>query len=345
MSNLEIKVEELQELCESTKNKGCGNINLSKCDLKELGSGNFGFVKKCMNSNNNQYAVKKVKTDINAEQEKINLINEAIIMIKSGEHSNIVRIMGVNILPLNNEIEVSILLEICNLGSLKSQLLNHKEKKKSINSSTLYKLVNDIVSGMEYLTKKNIIHNDLSTRNVLLNSNTNEINNSIAKISDFGLSRKLNKIDRKLGYMIDNSNTPRPIVWLAPEILYNNIFSEKSDVWSFGILLYEIEILGEFPFYKNLDGTDFIINKDTIQLFKKMLVIDKIRHKPLKNTPKYLKKIMKLCWKLKVEERPSFKEIKETLKLELKKKKNNSKKKKTGSNKKIKSSKKKSLRN
>ena len=70
-----------------------------------------------------------------------------------------------------------------------------------------------------------------------------------------------------------------------------------------------------------------------------MLVIDKIRHKPLKNTPKYLKKIMKICWKLKVEERPSFKEIKEILKLELKKK-NSSKKKKTGSNKKIKSSKK-----
>ena len=133
--------------------------------------------------------------------------------------------MGVNILPLNNEIDVSILLEICNLGSLKSQLLNHKEKNKKINSSTLYKLVNDIVFGIEYLTKKNIIHNDLSARNVLLNSNTNEFNNSIAKISDFGLSRKLNKIDRKLGYMIDNSNTPRPIVWLAPEILYNNIFN------------------------------------------------------------------------------------------------------------------------
>ena len=334
MSQFYNKIQELQDICELSKNKGCNNKKLSKCDLKELGSGNFGLVKKCMNSNNNQYAVKIIKnlstiTPGNKEQEKINLINEAIIMIKSGEHSNIIKIMGVNILPLKNEIDVSIFLEICNLGSLKSQLLNYKEKNKTINPSTLYKLVLDIASGMEYLSKKKIIHNDLSARNVLLDSKTNEFNNSTAKISDFGLSIKLNKIDRKLGYTIDNSYTPRPIVWLAPEILYNNIFSEKSDVWSFGILLYEIEILGEFPVYKNLDGTDFIINKDNIHLFKQMLVIDGIRHKSNGNLPKYLENIMNLCWKLQVEERPSFKQIKENLKLSTKKKIILRKKKKT----------------
>ena len=89
MSQFYNKIQELQDICELSKNKGCNNKKLSKCDLKELGSGNFGLVKKCMNSNNNQYAVKIIKnlskiTPGNKEQEKINLINEAIIMIKSG---------------------------------------------------------------------------------------------------------------------------------------------------------------------------------------------------------------------------------------------------------------------
>jgi serine/threonine protein kinase len=332
MSQLYIKLRELKQLCERTNHPGCNNKKLSKCDLKELGSGNFGIVKKCMNSNNNQYAVKKVKDGIDItkekkEPEKINLINEAIIMIKSGEHDNIIKIMGVDILPLNNEIDISILLEIYNLGSLKSQLLNLKSKTQKINSSTLHKLVNDIASGMDYLSKKNIIHNDLASRNVLLSSNTYNFNNSTAKISDFGLSTKLNDIDSKLGYTIDNSNTQRPILWLAPEILYNNIFSEKSDVWSFGILLYEIEIFGEYPFYKNLDGIDFIITPDNIKTFKKMLVTDDLRHTSNGTLPKYIETIMKRCWNLKVEDRPTFKEILEKLKLD--KKKNNSKKKKT----------------
>lgn len=333
MSQLYTKILELQELCESSKNKGCDKKNIAKCD-KELGVGNFGFVKKCMNSNNNEYAVKKVKSETNMEQEKMNLINEAIIMINIGEHDNVVKIMGVNILPLKNDVDISILIEICNLGSLKSQLLNHKEQNKKINSSTLNKLVTDIASGMEYLVKKTIIHNDLSARNVLLHSKTNDFNNSTAKISDFGLSIKLNEIDRKLGYTIDNNETARPIVWLAPEILYNNIFSQKSDVWSFGILLYEIEKLGDFPVYKNLDGTDFIITNSNIHLFKQMLVIDNIRHKTEGKLPLYIDEIMKLCWKLKVEDRPSFKEILQKLKINQKKNNTISKKKKTYSKKK-----------
>ena len=337
MTNLEIKVEELKQLCHNSTKQGCNKKTLSKCDIKELGSGQFGMVKRCINSINSSknYAVKMVKIDQkisteNKEKEQINLINEGILMINIGEHDNIIKIMGINVSPLDNDFEVSVLLEICNLGSFKSQLISLKDNNQQMDKKTVHNLVTNIATGMLYLVSKNIIHNDLSTRNVLLSSKTNNLNDSIAKISDFGLSRKLNEYESILGYTIDNTYIPRPIVWLSPEALSKNLFSEKSDVWSFGILLYEIEIFGSFPYYENKDGFEIRISKDNLDNFKKMLIIDGIRHKPNGVLEIYLEEIMTSCWESNIYDRVSFKEILDKLKNtnKSKKKKNNSKKKK-----------------
>ena len=142
-----------------------------------------------------------------------------------------------------------------------------------------------------------------------------------------------------LGYTIDNS-IGGPWLWSSPEVLYKNIYSEKNDVWSFGILLYEIEIYGESPLYniKNQDGTDFKVSKDTKELFTKMLIVNGIRHKSNGILPKYLEDIMHSCWKLKPQYRPSFKEIMYKLILNdpssLRTNKNKKKQKKTKRNKK-----------
>lgn len=330
MSKLFNKVQELEKLCEKSLNQGCNKKTLSKCDLKELGSGNFGMVKKCLNTTDNEYAVKMVKTlsTLTPEkkvQEKINLVNEAIIMINIGDHDNIVKIMGINIIPLDYayvDYDISFLLEICNLGSLKSQLIDLKQNNQKIDTKTLQKIVFEIANGMVYLAQLNVVHNDLATRNVLLSSNDT---NFTTKISDFGLARKLNDLDRKLGYTVDNS-IGGPFLWLSPESLSKNMYSEKSDVWSFGILLYEIEIDGENPVYKNPDGSNFKISKDTKELFVKMLIVDDIRHKSKKILPKYLDDIMHSCWKLKPHERPSFKDIMDKLILNMKKQNSNIKK-------------------
>jgi serine/threonine protein kinase len=317
MNKLTIKVKELENLCQQSTKQGCNKKKLKQCDIKELGSGHFGSVKKCANTNDNEYAVKIVKnlstiTPEKKEQEKINLVNEAIVMIKVGDHDNIIKIMGVNVKSLVNfDYDISLLLEMCKLGSLNSQLLSIKKNNERIDEKICHKIVFEIANGMEYLAKLNIVHNDLATRNVLLASNND--NEFTTKISDFGLARKLNKVDSKLGYTIDYS-IGGPFLWSSPEVLYKNIFSEKNDVWSFGILLYEIDIYGESPLYKNPDGTDFKVSKDTKELFEKMLIVDNIRHKSNGNLPKYLEEIMHSCWKLKPHYRPSFKEIMDKLK-------------------------------
>ena len=326
MSNLFNKIQELEKICENSTKQGCNKKTLSKCDLKELGDGNFGVVKKCLNTNDKEYAVKMVKnlstiTPEKKVQEKINLVNEAIIMINIGDHDNIVKIMGINITPLDyvyDDYDISILLEICNWGSLKSKLLYLKQINKKFSPNFLHKIIFEIANGMVYLSQLNFVHNDLSTRNVLLDSNGT---NFTTKISDFGLARELNENDRNLGYTIDNS-IAGAFLWSSPESVSKNIYSEKSDVWSFGILLYEIEIDGESPLYKNSDGSYFKVNAYTKKLFEQMLIVDGIRHESKEILPKYLDDIMHSCWKLKPHERPSFKDIKDILILNMKSKSN-----------------------
>ena len=135
-------------------------------------------------------------------------------------HKYVVRLYGV----ATQQEPIMIVMELCSGGSLKGRI----EKKEEEMSGVLKrKYCKQIAKGMRYLEKKQVIHRDLAARNVLLDKSDN------CKISDFGLSLfgKLHK-EQKLMKV--------PIRWLAPETLLKGIYSSKSDVWSYGVVMFEV---------------------------------------------------------------------------------------------------------
>uniref|UniRef100_A0A671PYH6 Fyn-related Src family tyrosine kinase n=1 Tax=Sinocyclocheilus anshuiensis TaxID=1608454 RepID=A0A671PYH6_9TELE len=140
-----------------------------------------------------------------------------------------------------------------------------------------------VASGMAFLELQNYIHRDLAARNVLVGDN------NVCKVADFGLARVFQNVyEAKEG-------TKFPVKWTAPEAIHENKFTIKSDVWSFGILLYEIVTFGQIPYPST--SFSFIIS----------LILSKGYRMPCPlNCPKYLYDIMSVCWKDSPADRPTF---------------------------------------
>ena len=156
------------------------------------------------------------------------LLAEANIMAGL-DHPNIVKLVGV----VSEGYPVLVVMEYCEHGELKEYVA-----VKDLSNETLMQFSHDCASGMAYLASRGIVHRDLAARNVLIDVQYH------CKISDYGMSRVTNA--EKTYYRSHGSNLP--VRWTAPEALEQQIFSEQTDVWSYGILLHEIWSKGATPY-------------------------------------------------------------------------------------------------
>jgi predicted Ser/Thr protein kinase len=241
--------------------------------IKELGSGSYGKV----------YLAKWQGIEVAVKVNNSNssdFEDETKLMIKLPPHPNIVQVLGVSKHPATGE--SLLVLEYCNGTSLDRLLYDTEEK---LTQAKQLELARMICQGMIHLHSNGVVHRDLSSRNVLLH-------NGVAKISDFGMARTIGSSSQ--GQTKTNIG---PVRWMSPESLRNNSYSYKSDVWSFGIVLYEI-----------LARSEPHIDIDPIEVGR--LIRDfHLRPVPPPESNKVLVDLMNKCLASNPEDRPAFEEI------------------------------------
>lgn len=251
---------------------------------EDLGSGEAGKVV-LANYGRHKVAVKIMKETDEAIR---SFLTEACLMT-SLKHRNLVQMIGITIEP-----NICLVTEYMEKGSLEVYLRTRGRQHITLKDQILF--AKDTCAGMAYLESKKIVHRDLAARNVLISEDYT------AKVCDFGLASKEKVSDK---YINSGTGCKIPIKWTAPESLRLGEFTSKSDMWSFGILLYEIYSFGRTPYSK-------ISIDDVVKCVERGYRLDSPEGCPTK-----IYSIMRRAWSYKPEDRPSFavtlKEINEIL--------------------------------
>uniref|UniRef100_A0A8C3T8W4 Tyrosine-protein kinase n=1 Tax=Chelydra serpentina TaxID=8475 RepID=A0A8C3T8W4_CHESE len=243
----------------------------------KLGGGQYGEVYEGVwKKYNLTVAVKTLKEDTMEVEE---FLKEAAVM-KEIKHPNLVQLLGV----CTREPPFYIITEFMTYGNLLDYL--RECNRQEVNAVVLLYMATQISSAMEYLEKKNFIHRDLAARNCLVGEN------HLVKVADFGLSRLMTG-----DTYTAHAGAKFPIKWTAPESLAYNKFSIKSDVWAFGVLLWEIATYGMSPY----PGIDL---SQVYELLEK----DYRMERP-EGCPEKVYELMRACWQWSPSDRPSFAEI------------------------------------
>uniref|UniRef100_A0A663DJW8 Fibroblast growth factor receptor n=1 Tax=Aquila chrysaetos chrysaetos TaxID=223781 RepID=A0A663DJW8_AQUCH len=243
-------------------------------------------------------AVKMLKDDA-TDKDLSDLVSEMEMMKMIGKHKNIINLLG----ACTQDGPLYVLVEYASKGNLREYLRARrppgmdysfdtcKLPEEQLTFKDLVSCAYQVARGMEYLASQKCIHRDLAARNVLVTED------NVMKIADFGLARDVHNID----YYKKTTNGRLPVKWMAPEALFDRVYTHQSDVWSFGVLLWEIFTLGGSPY-------PGIPVEELFKLLKEGHRMDKPA-----NCTHDLYMIMRECWHAVPSQRPTFKQLVEDL--------------------------------
>ncbi|XP_045394440.1 tyrosine-protein kinase receptor TYRO3 isoform X2 [Lemur catta] len=256
-----------------------------------LGKGEFGSVREAQLKQEDgsfvKVAVKMLKADIIASSDIEEFLREAACM-KEFDHPHVAKLVGVSLrsrakgrLPIP-----MVILPFMKHGDLHAFLLASRigENPFNLPLQTLIRFMVDIACGMEYLSSRNFIHRDLAARNCML------AEDMTVCVADFGLSRKIYSGD----YYRQGCASKLPVKWLALESLADNLYTVHSDVWAFGVTMWEIMTRGQTPYagIENAEIYNYLIGGNR-----------------LKQPPECMEDVYELmyqCWSADPKQRPSF---------------------------------------
>nr|XP_058944467.1 fibroblast growth factor receptor 3-like isoform X1 [Pocillopora verrucosa] len=292
-------VDEQRDCGEISQETEEGSINLENLEVFDeiLGEGEFGIVYKGRYSgkdgNITDVAVKKLKDPSAIAKET--LLNEIRTLKQAGKHPNIVTLIGTRIEGGN----VLVVTELIHGGSLENLLRAPGERNNyhnvccKLNDRQLVTIAFQIAMGMQHLEERKFVHRDLAARNILVDTNL------VAKVGDFGLARDISAA----GIYTITSSGKVPWRWSSLESLRDLHFTSMSDVWSFGIVLWEIATYGELP-YPDITSPIALVTR----------LASGYRMPRPDRCSEELYELMSSCWKENPLMRPAFSRIAQQLK-------------------------------
>ncbi|CAH1243166.1 TIE1 [Branchiostoma lanceolatum] len=262
-----------------------------RLDPKVLGRGKFGEVRKGTVKKGGlmKPAVVKMLKASAPQKDRNDFISELDEMTRVGDHPNLVNLIGAG----QHDGNMFMALELANKGTLRSYLRESRPGEaggqiSTLSSKQLLQFSKEVAEGMQQISRKGIIHRDLSAKNVLV---MQEGSRPVCKVSDYGLPR-----------MVKAEKRVVPNRWMAPESLTNNTYTAKTDVWSYGVVLWEITTLGGTP-YSDLENEELT---SEIPAGYKL--------KQPNNCHDHMYILMRQCYRDDPETRPTFPQLAETLK-------------------------------